>query len=138
MVVLEIIIGGLIAGLILYAFRKKNEKGVKKFFAGTLIIAALIYVAFAGFGLSNGVSTSNWLIVELIGVLIYSFFAYAGVKISPWFLAIGWAAHVFWDVGLHWGADIGFVPGFYPSLCIGFDLVFAIYIAYKVYFKKSY
>lgn len=135
MILLEIIIGGLIAGAILYPFRNRDEGQFKKFFAGSLIIAALIYVAFAGFGLSSGSSTTNWLIVQLVGVLIYSFFAYAGVKIAAWFVAIGWAAHVFWDIGLHWLANVSFVPEFYPPLCIGFDLVFAIYIGYRFYLR---
>jgi hypothetical protein len=135
---LEIIIGGLMAGAILYPLRNRDEDQFRKFFAGSLLIAALIYVAFAGFGISSGSSTTNWLIVELAGVLIYLFFAYAGVKVSVWFLVIGWAAHILWDVVLHGGANTPFVPGFYPPVCIGFDLVFALYIAYKFYFKESF
>ncbi len=137
MVFVEIIIGGLIAAAVLYAVRRTREERFKKFFAGSLIIVALIYVGFAGVGISTETATSNWLIIELVGVLIYSFFAYAGVKISAWFLAVGWAAHVLWDVLLHWGESIVFVPDFYPSVCIGFDLVFAAYIAYRFYLRDS-
>ena len=49
------------------------------------------------------------------------------------FLAIGWAAHVLWDVGWHFGESVAFVPSFYPPVCIGFDLVVAIYIFWRFY-----
>lgn len=137
MIFIEIIIGGLIALLVLYAFRNINDKRSKKFFAGSLLIAALIYVGFAVSGFYTDTASENWLLIEFLGVFIYFAFAYLGVKVSVWFLAIGWAMHVFWDVGLHFGGNVAFVPGYYPSVCIGFDIVFAIYIAYRFYFRKS-
>ncbi len=120
---------------VIYAFGFLSEERYKKFFAGSLMIAALIYVGFAAFGISTETASSNWLIVELIGFFIFSFFAYSGVKISAWFLAIGWIAHVLWDIGLHFGEAIAFVPSFYPPVCGGFDLVFGVYIAYRFYFR---
>lgn len=75
----------------------------------------------------------KWLLIELGGVLIYGIFAYLGVKITPWFLAIGWATHVIWDVALHWSEGIEFVPAFYPTACIGFDLIFAAFIVYRFF-----
>lgn len=135
MLFIEIIIGGLLALATIYAFRFLSEERYKKFFAGSLIIAALIYVGFAAFGISFETATYNWLLVEILGFLIYTFFAYAGVKISAWFLVVGWIAHVLWDVGLHFGESIAFVPSFYPAVCIGFDIVFGVYIAYRFYFR---
>lgn len=135
MLFIEIIIGVILATITLYVFRFLREESYKKFFAGSLIIAALIYVGFASFGISFETSTYNWLLVEILGVLIYTFFAYAGVKISAWFLAVGWIAHVLWDVGLHYGEATAFVPNFYPTVCIGFDIVFGVYIAYRFYFR---
>ncbi len=135
MLFIEIIIGGLLAALFAYAFSKMKAHRHKKFFAGCLIIAALIYVGFAAVGISTETASYNWLLVEIAGFFIYTFFAYAGVKISAWFLAAGWILHILWDVGLHFGEATAFVPDFYPPVCIGFDLVLGIFIAYRFYFK---
>ncbi len=137
MLLIEIIVGGLLAAAVIYAFGKaKSEERTKKFFAGSLIIAALIYVGFAVFGLSFETATSDWLLIEIVGVFIYTFFAYSGVKISAWFLAVGWVAHVLWDVVLHFGEATAFVPQFYPGVCIGFDIAFGFYIVYRFYFRE--
>jgi hypothetical protein len=77
----------------------------------------------------------NWFLIELTGVVIYFCFAFWGVRISIWFLVIGWLSHVLWDVALHYGEGVAFVPDFYPNACIGFDIVFGVYIAYRFYFR---
>jgi hypothetical protein len=133
MVFIEIIIGGLIALAVLYAFRNLKDHQYRKFFARTLIIAALIYVGFAIIGIWFDTAGYNWLLVETAGVFIYTLLAYWGLQKSVWFLSIGWLAHVLWDVGLHFGDGVAFVPWFYPTVCIGFDIVFGVYIAYKFY-----
>ena len=49
----------------------------------------------------------------------------------PIVLALGWAAHVIWDVGMHLhGAGAEFTPAWYPAVCIGFDLVVAAAIVF--------
>ena len=41
-------------------------------------------------------------------------------------LAIGWAAHVAWDLARHRsGAGAVYTPAWYPWLCVGFDLTLA-------------
>jgi hypothetical protein len=136
MLVIEIIIGGILAAALIYALRKMKNGRFKKFAAGSLVIAALVYIGFAAVGISVEAASSNWLLVEILGLFIYTFFAYAGIKIAPWFLAVGWIAHILWDVGLHFGAGAAFVPAFYPPVCIGFDLVLGVYIAYRFYFTE--
>lgn len=135
MLFIEIVAGGLLGLMIAYSLRNLSDNRLKQFFAGTLMIAALIYVGFAAAGVSAETAGVNWLLIELGGVLIYTFFAYAGVKISAWFLVVGWAGHVLWDVGLHLSNTIRFAPDFYPPVCIGFDLVFAIFICYRFFYK---
>ena len=36
--------------------------------------------------------------------------------------AIGWLLRVLWEVALHPGGHPGFVPSWYPPLCLGFDV----------------
>lgn len=87
-----------------------------------LAAAALVYV---GFGLAGGAG-AGWLALEVFGVLIYGAAAWAGLRGRPWLLALGWAAHVLWDVLLHLsGAGSGYTPRWYPWLCVSFDLVIA-------------
>lgn len=133
MLFIEIIIGGLVVLAFLYAFHFGKESELKGVLAIGLVAAALIYVGFALFGLWAKTANFNWLLLEFIGVVVYFLFAFLGVKKSMYFLAIGWAAHVLWDVGWHFGDSAAFVPNFYPSVCIGFDLVIAIYIFWRFY-----
>lgn len=128
--VIDLLIGVLIAAGVLFYYRNLKRFQMKKFFSLTLIIAALVYVVFAIYGALIGVAGFNWLLVEMVGVLIYSIFSYLGIRTNPLFLAIGWATHVVWDVALHWGNKADFVPQFYPGVCIGFDLAFAAFIVY--------
>ena len=135
--VLAIIIGAILAALILIGFHKMKAGKAAKFFAGSLIIAALIYIGFAFSGVLSQTATTDWILVEIGGFIIYFALAYAGVKISNLILAVGWALHIFWDAAFQHGGEISYVPDFYPSLCIGFDLVFAIYIVYRFYIKEK-
>lgn len=110
---------------LLLAGRSGNYAKEKRIYAIGLVVAALVYVGFGFFSDSTG-----WKITELIGVPVYALFAWLGVKKSGWFLAVGWAVHVFWDAGLH-GTSTPFVPSWYIGLCLGFDLLVAGYVAVR-------
>lgn len=131
MLILEIIIGVLIALAFLFLFHFGKEDVLKGILAVALVITALIYVGFAIFGILTNSANLNWLWLEIFGVGIYFLPAFLGVRKSMWFLAIGWAAHVLWDTILHFGENVTFVPDFYPPVCIGFDLVIAAYICWR-------
>lgn len=90
-----------------------------------LIIAAFIYVIFSLFSLNI-----IWIAVEVLGLILFSMFVWMGFHYSPWFVAMGWLLHVIWDYGLHPNQSLPYVPGWYPALCIGFDTVIALYLAY--------
>ena len=123
---IELIIGIFLAiGYILIVRRSGSFAKEKRAFAIGLIVTALIYVVFGFF--SNSIT---WQLIELIGVPIYTVFALLGLKKSSWFLAIGWAFHVFWDAGLH-DLSTPFVPHWYIAGCIGFDLLVAVYIGFR-------
>lgn len=136
MLLAEIIAGGLLAGAVLYAVRRFDDRKIERFFAGSLLIAALVYLWFAVSAVRAGAASTDWILIEIGGVFLYLGFAYLGVKIAPWILASGWAAHVFWDVWLHGFQEKSFVPDFYPPVCFGFDIIFAVYILYRFYLKK--
>lgn len=95
-------------------------------FAVGLVVAALVYVVFA---ISRGAIDS--LLVELGGVALFTAIAFLGMRYSRWFLAVGWAAHVGWDLLLHPAGAASYAPWWYPIVCIGFDLVVAIGIIRK-------
>jgi hypothetical protein len=84
-----------------------------------LVIAALIYI---GFGLFNGAS-ATWMMVESSGVLLYGGVALVGVLRAPRLIALGWLAHSLWDLLVHPNGHPGFVPWWYPPVCLGFDVV---------------
>ncbi len=91
-------------------------------YAVGLVITALIYVVF---GVAGGAST-QWLGLESLGFLLYGAAAWGGLRGRPWLLAMGWAAHVAWDVLLHLsGAGAEYTPHWYPWSCVSFDLVIA-------------
>jgi threonine/homoserine/homoserine lactone efflux protein len=85
-----------------------------------LVIAALGYVVFAG--LSGG---DDWLFTEIGGALIFAGMSVAGTRGPRVVLAVGWALHAGWDVGLHMVAGADFVPQWYVQGCVGFDLFVA-------------
>ena len=125
-ILIEVIVGVILAtGFLLLARRSGSFAREKRIYATALVVVALIYV---GFGLFS--DSAGWKIIELLGVPAYSVFAWLGLKKSGWFLAIGWALHVFWDAGLH-GVTTPFVPHWYIAGCIGFDLLVAAYIAVR-------
>ena len=125
-ILIQLIVGVILAiGFVLLVRRSGHFTKEKRMFAFGLVVVALIYVGFGLFSDSVG-----WKIIELMGVPIYGFFAWLGLKKSGWFLAVGWALHVFWDAGLH-GYATPFVPHWYIGGCIGFDLLVASYIGIR-------
>ena len=94
----------------------------RRVYAVGLVIAALVYVGFAA---ADGAG-ARWLALEIFAALIYGAATWAGLRGRTWLLALGWAAHVGWDVLLHLsGARAEYTPHWYPWLCVSFDLVMA-------------
>lgn len=125
---LEILAGAIFAILLMAGVRKSRFAPPAQILGFSLVIAALIYVGFAGFGIVAGKSDYSWVTFEMGGLVFYSVFAYLGMRASPWYLAAGWALHVMWDISFH--TDALYVPSFYPGICIGFDVVVAVFAVY--------
>lgn len=124
--VLWILIGLALGALFLAVARAGGPGRERRILAIGLVAASLFYVAFA----LRGGAPGRWLAAELAGTVLFGAAAVVGVRFRGWALALGWGAHVLWDVLLHRsGAGSTFTPAVYPLLCIGFDLLVAGYVA---------
>ena len=126
--IIEILAGALLGVAFLFGARWAGRRE-RHWYAFGLIVAAVIYVGFA----LVGAAPLRWTAIELAGVVPYAVFAWLGLRYSAWWLAVGWAAHPAWDVGVHLitGTPV-FVPAWYPTVCIGFDLLVAGAITMRV------
>jgi hypothetical protein len=123
----QLILGVVLALLFIAFARTRGPRREPFIYSVGLIVAALFYVVFSFAG-----ATTQWLMLELIGLLVFTLIAVLGLRVSLWFLALGWASHVLWDVLLHLIRKQPFVPDWYPVACISFDLIVAGYIAAKL------
>lgn len=133
----EISAGAVAGAAAILPFAWRGRIFLKNYFAATMVIAALIYVIFALAGIAAGTATAGWFGTEFVGLLLFLIPAWLGYKGRPLALAFGWLLHLFWDAALHGGPGTQFVPGHYPGFCVGFDLVFAAFIAYYFGFRKG-
>lgn len=115
---------GVVLGLVTIVYARSRGRNEKAVLGIGLGVAAFIYVCFA---LVWG--NWAWFIIELAGVPIYGLFYLLAVRVSPIWLAIGWAAHPIWDLFLHLKGPGHFVaPEWYAVACISFDFLVAAYI----------
>jgi hypothetical protein len=146
----ELSIGITLAGITILLIQVLPLTVDQNFYAIALITAALIYVCF-----SIVSQNTTWIltgerrspqapslhggvtVTELLGVIIFSIIAVIGIKISPWFLAMGWLIHPAWDLLIDNHNLNTFVPQWYPTVCIGYDIAIALYIAYKCSVKEE-
>ncbi|HEV2706786.1 MAG TPA: DUF6010 family protein [Pyrinomonadaceae bacterium] len=124
---IQFFIGVLSGFIFVLVARRAGARREARVYALALIVAAFIYVGFAVVG---GASLA-WLALELVGLAFFSMLALLGLRYSLW-MAFGWAAHAVWDVALDAVLKVGFVPGWYPVVCIGFDLFLALYLVWQV------
>lgn len=119
---LPIVVGAILGALFAIFARARKAAEVRVLALG-LVVAALIYVGLALAGRGR-----EWLGIEMAGVALFGLLAWLGLRGSPWWLAVGWVAHVGWDVGLHLDRAQAVVGAWYPLLCVGFDLVVAGFV----------
>jgi hypothetical protein len=121
---IQLFIGALACLAFILVARRAGFRRERAIYAAALACAALIYVGFA----AAGGASMSWVVIALGGLALFSLIALLGVRVSLWALALGWAAHAAWDVLLHKTSNVGFVPEWYPFVCIGFDLLLAAYL----------
>lgn len=89
-------------------------------YAAGLALAALLYV---GFALVRGDLPDTG--TEAGGLVLYGAVAWLGVRRrSADLVAVGWALHPMWDLGVHLGLGVE-APAWYVWACLSFDLVVA-------------
>lgn len=121
--IIQILIGALCCLVFILVARQAGLKREAIIYAVALVVAASIYGGFAALA-----GALTWLAIEVGGLVLFSLVSLLGLRTSMWFLVLGWAAHTVWDVFLHKVVNVGFVPEWYPGMCLGFDLVLAGYI----------
>lgn len=111
-------------GLLIY-IRKFSVRKKYHLLALGLFIVSAIYVVFA-------LTTFNeiWIVVEVVGLLLFLLFIWMAFHYSMWFVVMGWVAHIVWDVGVHPEEIAPYVPYWYAWICVGFDGVIAVYMAF--------
>jgi hypothetical protein len=119
--VIELVVGIGFAFAFVVWTRSQPDGGRRLYTIG-LVVTALLYLSFAVFGRADARSLG----LEVAGVVVYCVAAWAGYRGSVVLLALGWAMHVVWDVGLHLqGAGAAYTPDWYPWGCASFDLIVA-------------
>jgi hypothetical protein len=85
-------------------------------------------VAYVGFALALGAPREH-LERELVGAVLFGTAAVLGTRRWPSLLALGYTAHVLWDLFFHYAGGPAFAPSWYAMFCVGFDLPVGGYIA---------
>ena len=120
-------IGGAVLALIAFLLSRFTREIYGRALLAIFLITAA--GAYFGFAVLAGVSPL-WILVELVGVIVFGVMALLGLRDSAWWLALGWALHPLWDVVLHLiGPGGSFASQPYAIACITFDWVVAAYIA---------
>ncbi|WP_455221390.1 hypothetical protein [Kaarinaea lacus] len=122
-----IVSGALLATGLLYLLKRFNHKSRLSISMLALLVAALIYVGLAL--LSHNIL---FVTIEIIGLVLFLFMIGLGYFYSFWFIVMGWLMHVLWDIGLHPDQTAPYVPQWYPWLCVGFDIVMALYMGITI------
>jgi hypothetical protein len=124
-----VLVEGAILALILIAVTHLLRRYTRPILFVVLLIAALAYVMFAARARAGPI----WVVVEVVGVIIYGAIGWKGLRGSLWWLAAAWALHPIRDIGLHYfGSGRSFAPPLrYPIPCVSFDLLVAAYLAFR-------
>jgi hypothetical protein len=123
---------GLIAGALLALgyirlARSFPARTARLIYCVGLGFTALAYGVFSLFGRAS----IEWLGYEALGLVLFGVLAWVGFRYSL-LLALGWAAHVLWDLLLHLnGPGAAYTPDWYPWLCVSFDLLVAAAVLLK-------
>ena len=120
-----IIIGIICAILLLFYIRQYSTNKKYHFLGFALFVASGLYLVFA-------VVTMNKILitVELFGLMLFLLFIWMAYRYSFWFIALGWALHIVWDIGVHPQETAPYIPFWYAWVCVGFDIVISIYMAW--------
>lgn len=117
-----ILFGAAAGALFVILVRRLDPAAARRVIAIGLVAAALVYIGFA-----LPVGDRRWLMIEAAGLSAFGAVAWLGSVAAGW-LALGWMAHVVWDVALHLDRAQPLVGAWYPLGCVGFDLIVAGFV----------
>jgi hypothetical protein len=119
-------IGGALLSLIAFLLSRFAGDVVGRALLATVIFAAA--GAYFGFAVVAPVSRV-WLLIELLQCIAFGVMGLIGWRGPAKWLALGWALHPVWDLGMHYlGPGRGIGPWTYAMACLTFDWVVAAYI----------
>ena len=121
MTILYLLLGALLAVPYVAVGRRQRGRQARAWWAGGLVVAALIYVGFAS---ASGAGPGA-LAVEVGGVVVYGLFAALGLRGYRGWLAAGWLLHPVWDLAVGAG---GVAPEWYVWACLAFDGIVGGYL----------
>jgi len=99
-----------------------DEKRAQILYAAGLLLAALIYVGFAGF--NHGLANIG---LEAAGLIVFGGLSVLTAHRWPLLLGLGWLAHGGWDFW-HAAHHSSYVPAWSPPFCAGIDWAVGIAI----------
>lgn len=108
-----------------------------RFFALAMVGLPIVYMglaALAGDMQAIGLELLYGLPFLLVGVVCFR----RGFKASGILVTAMWAAHAAYDVYHNMLVANAGVPGWYPALCLGFDLVIVVYLFFLVRWLPNY
>lgn len=128
---MEILVGVILGLMAVGSARLVGFDRERSFFPVLLIVIATYYLLFAAMGKQPGSLQS-----EAMAALVFAAIAMAGYKRSLWLVPLGLAAHAVFDL-VHGELIVNpGVPDFWPTFCLGFDLVAAAYLAALLWRKE--
>lgn len=126
----HLVVGGILAVPCLYSSDREPLHRARHRFGLGLVTAAVIYVGFALWWPHD----DGWLVIEAAGIVLYSSFYLLALYLDNlYILAVGWLLHPVWDC-FHMAGTEGakHTPEWYVYACIGFDIIMAVVIAWRV------
>ena len=113
------LLGAALATAYVAVGRRLGVREARAWWAGGLVVAAALYVAFA---VARGAPPLA-ILFEAGGVVVYGAFAWRGLRGDLRWAAAGWLLHPLWDYALHRPGGFALAPEWYVWLCLSFDVV---------------
>ena len=103
--------------------------------AAFLLAMPFVYAARYLF-VMNAAIQWKWLGLESVGIPLFAVPALRGLKRSPWFLALGIAAHgLGWDMWHY--KNSAYIPNWYSAFCFLLDLALAMYVSARLAYGRT-
>jgi hypothetical protein len=119
--------------ILLFVTRSMGARGIAiERIALAIFLAAMPLVYILRWLTRRDGASAEWLWLELLGFAIYATLAVMGLKVSPWYLAGGIAAHgIAWDAWHYFTAET-FMPRWYAIACLLVDIGIGAYVAARI------